>query len=134
MKAQNNSIFETGKRKEAIARIKLQATKGTTVVNEKPIDTYFPGAFAKTNYYKAFTILDLQPENYTISVKTVGGGKNAQLEAVMYGMAKALLELNPDFREKLKTAGLIHRDSRIKERRKYGLAHKARSKKQSPKR
>lgn len=133
-KAQPQSIFGTGKRKESVARIKLTVSKGNVIVNEKPINAYFPTEFSKTQYFKAFNTLGLDPANYTISVKLVGGGKRSQLEAVMYGMAKTLLALNPEYRPQLKAAGLMHRDPRVKERRKYGLAHKARAKKQSPKR
>lgn len=132
--AKQNDIYTAGKRKEAIARIKLTAAKGAMTVNDKPMSDYFTGEVAKTAYLKAFQVLSLEPENYTVSVKVAGGGKSAQLESVSKGIAKALLELNPDYRPRLKDAKLLHRDSRVRERRKYGLAQKARKQKSSPKR
>lgn len=130
----SNSLYGTGKRKEAIARIKLLVEKGQVLVNEKQIGEYFPGGIARSAYFKSFNVLDLNPQDYNVSIRVVGGGKAGQLSAVSHGLAKTLLDLNPDYRLKLKKAGLLHRDSRVKERRKYGLAGKARADKQRPKR
>lgn len=132
--AKVNAILDTGKRKEAIARIKLTVDKGSITVNDKPVEVYFAGPTAKVSYLKPFVVLGLEPENYTISIKLTGGGKSGQLEAVASGIAKALLQLNPEYRPKLKKAKLLRRDPRVKERRKYGLAGKARADKQRPKR
>lgn len=132
--ANSTGTFGTGKRKGAIARIKIMNSKGDITVNEMPIAEYFPTEYAKTQYLKAFHILGLNPEAYTITIKTAGGGKSAQLESVSKGIAKAFLEINPEFRPRLKDAKLLHRDPRVRERRKYGLAGKARAKKSSPKR
>lgn len=126
--------FGTGKRKNAVARIKIMNSKGDITINDKPIAQYFPTEFDKTQYLKAFHVLGLNPEAYTITIKTAGGGKSAQLESVSKGIAKAFLEINPEFRPRLKDAKLLHRDSRIRERRKFGLAGKARKQKSSPKR
>lgn len=127
-------IFGTGKRKESIARVKLHVEKGQMIVNEKPIVEYFPGDLARYHYLRAFQVLDLNPIEYNVSIKVAGGGKNGQLSATAHAIAKALLDINPEFRLKLKKAGLLHRDARVKERRKYGLAGKARADKQRPKR
>lgn len=133
-KAVPAAIYGTGKRKQAVARIKLATGKGDIVINEKPIADYFHGPTAPIAYFKAFSVLGLDPEDYTISIKTQGGGMSGQLDAVSTGIAKALLEINPEFRPKLKKARLLTRDARVKERRKYGLAGKARADKQRPKR
>lgn len=132
-KKQNKFISSHGARKEAIARIRLYSGKGEIIVNGKPIDQYFPGKVAKIKWKRPFNLLNVQ-DKYYATIKVKGSGKNSQLDAVIHGLSRALNTINPDFRPTLKKAGLLTRDPRVKERRKYGLAQKARKGKQSPKR
>lgn len=122
-----------GRRKEAVARVRLFKGKGQMIVNEKPIEKYFPGEVAKIKWQKPF-VLTKSEGTYFATIKVEGSGKNGQLEAVVHGISRALISVNPDFRPILKKAHLLTRDPRVKERRKYGLAQKARKGKQSPKR
>ncbi len=133
-KVKDIGIFGTGKRKGAVARIRIHVAKGDIIVNDKPINEYFASGIAKVAYLRPFSVLDLDPTHYSVSVKVAGGGKSGQLDAVASGIAKALLDINPEYRSKLKKASLLTRDSRVKERRKFGLAGKARADKQRPKR
>lgn len=122
-----------GKRKEAIARIRLFKGNGEFTVNNRPIEKYFLGEKAKVIWEKPFAITNTLGKYYA-TVKVVGSGKSGQLDAVVHGLSRALNLANSDFRIFLKRAGLLTRDPRVKERRKYGLAQKARKGKQSPKR
>jgi small subunit ribosomal protein S9 len=127
-------IFAVGRRKTAVARVRLFRGKGETLVNGMPIENYFPGEVAKTTWLKPFTVTDTVGKYYA-TVKVEGGGKSAQLGAVVHGLARALDEENKElYHSALKKAGLLTRDPRAKERRKPGQMGKARKKKQSPKR
>jgi small subunit ribosomal protein S9 len=126
--------YAVGRRRNASARIRLFKGSGRTVVNEKPIEDYFPGVVLKDEWSKPFRVIDAQ-DLYYATVKVSGGGKMGQLDAVIHGIAKALASENKqDYRSLLKKAGLLTRDARIRERRKIGMGGKARRKKQSPKR
>lgn len=127
-------VYAVGKRKEASARVRLFRGKGESTVNGIPMAKYFPGLIMKDAYSKPFSVLDVG-EKYYVSVRVVGGGIKGQLDAVVHGIAKVLEKENSEkFRKPLKSAGLLKRDSRIRERRKPGTGGKARRKKQSPKR
>ncbi len=125
--------YAVGRRKEAVARVRLTKGKGENVVNGISIEKYFPSEAAKTKYLKPFH-LTKSLDSYFVSVKVTGSGKSGQLDAVVHGIARALNAASDEFRQNLKRAGLLTRDPRVKERRKYGLAQKARKGKQSPKR
>ncbi len=126
--------FAVGRRKTAVARVRLFRGKKEILVNDKPIAKYFPGEAAKTEYLKPFVITDTLGKYYA-TIKVEGSGKNGQLGAVVHGLARALDKENPQlYHSCLKKAGLLTRDSRAKERRKPGQMGKARKKKQSPKR
>lgn len=126
--------YAVGRRKQASARVRLFKGKGDIVVNDTPIEKYFPGAINKDVWSKPFRVADAS-DKYYVTVKVVGGGIKGQLDAVVHGMARALAEENKDkFRGPLKKAGLLTRDPRVRERRKVGTGGKARRKKQSPKR
>src|SRR3989344_3108470 len=127
------NISTVGRRKEAVARVRLSDGKGQVTVNGKPIVEYFPGSVAQKQYNRPLEITKTSGK-YTISVKVKGGGQVSQLGAVIHGIARAIAKTNPASRTTLKREGLLTRDARVKERRKYGLAQKARAKKQSPKR
>ncbi len=122
-----------GRRKEANARVRLSPGNGQITINGKPITEYFAGSILQKIYMKPFEITQTS-KKFTISVKVVGGGQVSQLKAVIHGIARAIAKQAPDLRTTLKKEGLLTRDARVKERRKYGLAQKARAKKQSPKR
>ncbi|MBI2600706.1 30S ribosomal protein S9 [Candidatus Daviesbacteria bacterium] len=122
-----------GRRKEAVARVRLVSGKGTVTVNGKPIHEYFSGPIFQKKYTRPIEITQTN-DKYAFSVKVEGGGVISQLSAVVHGIARAIALADPAKRSDLKKAGLLTRDARVKERRKYGLAHKARAKKQSPKR
>lgn len=122
-----------GRRKEANARVRLSPGNGQITINGKPITEYFAGSILQKIYMKPFEITQTS-KKFTISVKVVGGGQVSQLKAVIHGIARAIAKQAPDLRTTLKKEGFLTRDARVKERRKYGLAQKARAKKQSPKR
>jgi len=127
-------IFAVGRRKTAVARVRLFSGKGQMTVNDVPIEQYFPGEVAKAVWLKPFTVTDTV-EKYYATVKVEGGGRSAQLGAVVHGLARALDKENKElYHSSLKKAGLLTRDPRVKERRKPGQMGKARKKKQSPKR
>jgi len=132
-KQTRQAIYAHGRRKEAAARVRLYAGKGEILVNNKPIGKYFPSEAAKTEYLKPFHITETL-DKYYATIHVEGSGVSGQLGAVVHGISRALNEADKKYRPILKRAGLLTRDSRVKERRKYGLAQKARKGKQSPKR
>jgi len=122
-----------GRRKEAVARVRLSEGNGLITVNGKPIGEYFLGAIFQKLYNRPIDVTKTSGK-YTISAKVVGGGRVSQVEAFVHGVARAIAKTDPGLRTLLKREGLLTRDARVKERRKYGNAQKARAKKQSPKR
>ncbi|MBI2327281.1 30S ribosomal protein S9 [Candidatus Curtissbacteria bacterium] len=132
-KSKTSYISAHGNRKQAVARIRLFKGKGETVVNEKPIETYFPQEVDKIVWQKPFLVTKSQGQYYA-TIKVSGSGKRSQLDAIALGISRALVMQEESFRPILRKAGLLTRDSRKKERRKYGRAQKARKGKQSPKR
>jgi small subunit ribosomal protein S9 len=127
-------IFTVGKRRKASVRVRLFKGKGINTVNGVSVEKYFPGEINKTYWQKPFNLTETA-EKYYISAKVQGSGKRGQLEALVLGIARALSEANPEkFRSPLKKAGLLTRDSRVRQRRMVGTGGKARRKKQSPKR
>ena len=134
VKKQNSQYVSAhGRRKEATSRVRLFKGKGEVTVNGKPISNYFHGQAAQVVWQKPF-VLTKTMETYYATINISGSGKNSQLEAVVHGLSRALSEADKEFRPILKKAGLLTRDPRVKERRKYGRAQKARKGKQSPKR
>ncbi len=126
-------ISTVGRRKEAIARVRLSPGQGMITVNGKPIAEYFSGILFQKKYQRPQEITKTTGK-YTISAKVVGGGRVSQVDAVVHGISRAIAKAQPELRTLLKKDGLLTRDARVKERRKYGNAQKARAKKQSPKR
>ncbi len=116
----DQKTYATGKRKSAIARVWLTAGDGTVVVNKKhSMAEYFGGAMDERLILKPFALTETDGK-YNVMVTLKGGGKSAQSEALRHGIAKALLEIDPEHRGALKKAGMLTRDSRVKERKKYG--------------
>lgn len=132
-KNKNGLVAVVGKRKEALARVRLSPGNGQITVNGKPIAEYFLGPIFQKIYSKPLEITKTLGK-YSISIKLEGGGKVAQLGAVVHGIARAIAQAEPALRVALKKEKLLTRDARVKERRKYGHAQKARAMKQSPKR
>ena len=129
-----NYTFSVGRRRAASARVRLFKGKGENQVNGISIEQYFPGVINKVAWSQPFKLTETEGK-YFVTVKVAGGGKNGQLDAVILGISRALaLAEKEKFRPPLKKAGLLARDSRIRERRKVGMGGKARRKKQSPKR
>ena len=128
-----NFVFAVGRRKTAVARIRLYHGKGETLVNDQPIAKYFSGEITKTLYQQPFNLTETLGKYYA-TIKVVGSGQKAQLGAVVHGLARALDKDNQSFHSVLKKNKLLTRDPRAKERRKVGQMGKARKKKQSPKR
>jgi len=126
-------FYGTGGRKESLARVRLFLKKGDLLINEKPVDEYFPGPTAKKVYEEPFRVVN-RMDQFSGTIKVHGGGKQGQLGAVSHGISRALLAFDETFRPVLSRRKLLTRDSRVKERRKYGHAGKARKMKQSPKR
>lgn len=134
-----------GRRRSAVARVRLyiqkaktlsvnsEVKKGEIMVNDLPIDTYFPLDIDKKIYLKPLEIADAVGR-FAISIVVRGGGKHGQLEATAMGLARALELVDGALRAKLKPEGLLTRDSRTRERRKPGTGGRARRQKQSPKR
>jgi len=126
-------INVVGRRKEAIARVRLLPGQGQITINGKPISEYFLGESLQKLYLRPLELTKTTGK-YTISAKVEGGGQVSQLGAVIHGIARAIVKENPSLRVILKKEGFLTRDPRAKERRKYGHAQKARAMKQSPKR
>lgn len=115
--------YASGKRKTSIARVRLYDGKGEIIVNDRPLGEYFFGTLIG-NVKSPLKLVDML-KRFDISVKVQGGGLSSQSDAVRHGISKALIAFDPALRGALKRAGFITRDSRIKERKKFGL-HRAR--------
>jgi small subunit ribosomal protein S9 len=114
------TYYGTGRRKTSVARVRLVPGEGKIIVNKRPLDEYFG--------LKTLELIVTQPLNitdtvgkYDVLAKVEGGGVSGQAGAVRHGIARALLKVDGEFRLPLKKAGLLTRDPREKERRKYGL-------------
>jgi small subunit ribosomal protein S9 len=113
-------IQTTGRRKEAVARVRLRPGTGKCTVNGRPIEEYFPILTHRVVAKEALRLTQTE-EVYDVDATLAGGGTSGQAGAVRLGIARALVALDPEARGTLKKAGLLTRDSREKERRKYGL-------------
>jgi len=133
MADKNTYNYGLGRRKEATATARLTAGKGEIIVNGKPAADYFANSERLLWDIKApLRVLEIE-DNHNISLLVKGGGLIGQVGAIKLAIAKAATELNPDWRGTLKKAGLLKRDPRTKERKKYGLKG-ARKKEQFSKR
>ena len=111
--------YATGKRKTAVARVWLMPGDGNITINKRHIDDYLKRETAKMVIRQPLELTETLGK-YDIYVNVRGGGISGQAGAIKHGISKALLEANPDFRPLLKKAGFLTRDSRVKERKKYG--------------
>ena len=124
--------YATGKRKTAVARVRLYRDRGPIVVNGKPIEEAFPWPAWQQLVHLPFLVTNRANE-FRVVARTSGGGQVSQADALKHGISRALCEADPTLRTPLKRAGLLTRDSREKERKKYGLK-RARKAKQYTKR
>ena len=128
-------FYGLGRRKRSVARIWLKEEKGDIVINDKLVTDFFASEKAKTDWQKPFHIVGVAhpTAKFSATVKLFGGGKTSQVEALALGISKALISYNEEFRAKLRNAGLLTRDSRVVESKKY-YKRKARKKQQYSKR
>lgn len=117
--AEAYNIHAVGKRKTAIARVYLRPGSGRIVVNQREFQEYFPLETTRNLARQPLTVVNSGPE-LDIIVNVQGGGPEGQAGAMKHGLSRALVALHPELRPILKKAGLLTRDPRIKERKKYG--------------
>lgn len=113
-------VQATGRRKTSVARVRLVDGSGQFTLNGKSLDDYFPEAAHRVRAVEALRITELEGR-YDISATLEGGGTTGQSDALRLGIARALVEIDPELRQVLKKAGLLRRDDRKVERKKYGL-------------
>ena len=108
-----------GRRKEAVARVRLVPGDGKIVINKRDIDNYFGLETLKMTVRQPLNLTNVG--NYDVMVNVRGGGTSGQAGAIRHGISRALCKADPDLRAALKKSGLLTRDPRMKERKKYGL-------------
>jgi small subunit ribosomal protein S9 len=117
----NNYFYALGRRKSATARVRLSSGKGAITINGKPAEDYLANSkYLLAKLQQPFAVLDLV-NKHDVSVVVSGGGHEGQADAIRLGIAKALTIMNEDLKSTLKRADLLSRDSREKERKKFGL-------------
>lgn len=118
--AKKERYYGTGRRKKAIARVYLTPGKGAYSINKKSLDEYVPLETLKLIINQPFHVTKTEGK-FDVLVNVQGGGDSGQAGAIRHGIARALLEVDPEYRALLKKEGLLTRDPRMKERKKYGL-------------
>jgi len=116
MEKQKNGI---GRRKAAVTRVFLSKGEGKIIINEKDYKIYFPLVYLQNQVERPMKTVDVV-NKFDVKINATGGGVKGQAEAAMLGIARVLLEINPEFRPALKAAGLLKRDPRSVERKKFG--------------
>jgi small subunit ribosomal protein S9 len=109
----------TGRRKTSIARVTISPGEGRIIVNNKPVDAYFPRETLRMMIRQPIELVGITGK-YNINVKVTGGGPSGQAGAVRHGIARAIVNMDNDLRSRLKKEGFLTRDPREKERKKYG--------------
>ncbi len=117
--SETTRYYETGKRKSAIARVWLIPGSGKFTVNKRPLEQYFPLETQQSLVQEPFHLTDTT-EQFDALVTVRGGGVSGQAGAIRHGVAKALLQVDPEYRVTLKQQGFLTRDPRVKERKRYG--------------
>lgn len=112
--------FGTGRRKKSVARVIITTGTGEFIINGRPFEEYIPSAATRLDVLQPLELTESEGR-FDITVNVHGGGITGQAGAIRLGITRALLEVNPELRKILKPAGMITRDSRAKERKKYGL-------------
>jgi small subunit ribosomal protein S9 len=110
----------TGRRKESVARVRFHDGSGQVTLNGKPLEAYFPTMATRMRVMEPLNLTQSQGR-YDIKATLDGGGTTGQADALRLGIARGLVELDPDLRDTLKKAGMLTRDSRVVESKKYGL-------------
>ena len=113
-------VQATGRRKESVARVRLHDGSGQVVLNGRPLEDFFPTMAARLRVMEPLTITETQGR-YDIDATLEGGGTTGQADALRLGISRGLIALEPELRPVLKKAGMLTRDSRIVESKKYGL-------------
>ena len=113
-------IWATGRRKKAIARARICAGTGKITVNKQPVEEYFKSELLQNEVKTALTLVEVA-DKYDVEITVTGGGLSGQAGACRHGIARALVLSNETFKKTIKEAGLLTRDPRMKERKKYGL-------------
>jgi small subunit ribosomal protein S9 len=116
MEKQRNSV---GRRKEAVTRVFVSKGDGKIIVNDKDYKQYFPLVYLQNQVERPLKTIDAISK-FDVKINAAGGGLKGQAEAAMLGLARVLIEINADFRPALKAAGLLKRDPRSVERKKFG--------------
>ena len=112
--------YGTGRRKSSVARVRLVPGSGKIVINKREFTDYIPSAAVRLDVLQPLNLTNTG-SSYDVLVNVAGGGIVGQAGAIRHGISRALLEVNPEFRAVLKKAGMLTRDPRAKERKKYGL-------------
>ena len=115
-----NKFYGTGRRKKSIARVYIEPGKGNITINKRPIDEYFGLETLKVIIRQPLEAVN-GVDKYDVTVSVHGGGFTGQAGAIRHGIARALVQMDADFRPELKKEGYLTRDPRMKERKKYGL-------------
>ena len=118
--AKVEKIWATGRRKKAIARARICEGKGEIVINKKPLNEYFKSELLQNEVKTALTLVEAA-DKYDVEITVTGGGLSGQAGACRHAIARALVLSNETFKKTIKSAGLLTRDPRAKERKKYGL-------------
>ncbi len=118
--AKVEKIWATGRRKKAIARARICAGKGVIEINKQPLSEYFKSELLQNEVKTALTLVEVA-DKYDIQITVTGGGLSGQAGACRHAIARALVLSNETFKKTIKSAGLLTRDPRMKERKKYGL-------------
>ncbi len=113
-------VQSTGRRKQAVARVRLRPGQGSVTINKRPVVDYFPSATHRMIVTEPLRLVE-KAESYDVDTTLVGGGVSGQAGAMRLAIARALVELDPELRSVLKKAGFLTRDAREKESKKYGL-------------
>ena len=116
----SKTILGTGRRKTSVARVRLSEGEGNFEFNGKTIEDYFPSPSMRMTINKPFNVVGME-KKFNLKVNVNGSGLSAQADAVALGISRALIQFDPELRPKLKKAGLLTRDARKVERKKYGL-------------
>lgn len=115
-----NYYYGTGRRKSSVARVRMVSGSGKIIVNGVDVENYIPSPNLLIDLKQPLVLTETQ-DKFDITVNVKGGGFSGQAGAIRLGIARALMEADPSYRKTLKQAGLITRDARCKERKKYGL-------------
>ena len=113
-------FYGTGRRKSSVARVRLYQGTGKVIINDRPIDDYFGLETLKLIVRQPLALTDTA-EKFDVICRVAGGGVTGQAGAIRHGIARAMLQAGEEYKPLLKKAGLLTRDPRMKERKKYGL-------------